>query len=211
MAITRDEFADLLIDKNEKWVARKFAMSPHEWEYLGWLAEHWFNSHRRKKWALARLIDEVRIAFCPPPLPTESRRKLEIREGDLAFVHGLKSLLGFDSTTGVIRAFMYMMNTAPICMFPDPRDYWEEPQSLEDCDFHSTHWAQKVMTYIKKRRGNKKEIRNKLQEVWHTCRLPKSRRRLSSVRMRQLQTFHTIDRERHLDNLNLEREMNNDC
>lgn len=207
MAITRDEFASILIDVEEKWTKRKFAFSPHEWEYLGWLAEHWFNSDRKKKWALARLIDEVRIAFCPPPNGVVSRRDLEIREGDMAFVLGLKKLLGYDTVTGVIRAFMYMMNTAPVCMFPDPRDYWEEPQTLEECDFHTTHWARKVLIYIKKRRGNKKEVKNKLQEIWHTCRLPKSRRRLSSIRLRQLQTFHTIDREKHLENLNLKEEI----
>lgn len=186
-----------MVDAKEPWISRTFLFSPHEWDFLGFLSDHWFGGKLRKKWALARLIDEIRIAFCPPPTDIKSKRQLEVRESDWKFVLGLKDLLGFDSTTGVIRSFMYMMNNAPVCMFPDPRDYWEEPQSVEDIDRHTTHWARKVLEYVKKRRGNTKETKNKLQEFWHTCRLPKSRTRLSAVRMRQIRSFQIIDREKN--------------
>jgi len=195
LGITRRELAEIMHEAGEEWLPKKLRLSPHEWDYLGWLAKLWFKRKLQKKWALARLFDEIRIAFAPPPTTACSLREISIRKSDWEFVLGLKKLMGYDSATGVIRGFLYMMDTAPEAMFPDPRHYWEEPKEPSELDRHTTHWARKVLKYIKKRRGETLAVRKKLDEVWHTCRHANARKRLSCLRMRQLQTCQRIDWE----------------
>jgi hypothetical protein len=160
-------------------------LTKEEWAFLDELSTIWFRKTRRKKWVIARLVDELRILFQPPPGDEMHGRTMEFREEDWKFILWLKRYLGFDSTAGVVRGLLYLLENSPPHLFPHPFDLpgWDEDQGLEDR--YNRQWMLRILNHIKGMPDTNKR-RKTLKDIWHTCRIRKNRERLTYPKFKRI-------------------------
>lgn len=108
---------EALVGENPEWVSRKLFLTHEEWDFLGVLALKWFGKNKRKKWAVARMCDEIRVLFTAPPSDQCKGHVLDIREKDMEMLHLLRKAFGLRQLSGAIRSLLYMMDEAPEPMF----------------------------------------------------------------------------------------------
>lgn len=130
-----------LVGNDNNFVRRKLRLTEEEWDFLGDLAFHWFGKRDMKKWAIARLCEEIRLLFTPPPTNYTKPRVLQIRKQDLELLLVLKKLFNIDHTSGALRSILYTIEDAPEHMFIN---------SNNEYDMNFEHlWMRKILNKLK--------------------------------------------------------------
>lgn len=187
--MTKEEFQKLLREegKDSVWLERSLILRKEEWEVLHKLSTIWFgNTDTPLRYIIARLIDEVRVAFGPPPMEERRRRVVKIREEDVQTLLALKKALGLNTPSEVIRGMIYMLDCAPDYLFIHPHDLNVDWEVTDKEDWGNVKFLRRILNKILQDKGikNKKKIKRKVQLCWGTSTTPKIRKKYGSRLLR---------------------------
>lgn len=183
--------------EDSQWSKRELRLSVEEWDFLATLSRKWFGPNARGtvRWGLARLIDEIRIALAPPPADKISRRRVLMRDEDWSLVLQLKDTLEFDTPSAVVRGLIYLLEGAPDYLFVHPHDVPVDWDKEERESQRTLFWARRILNHIKKKSGKTRQDKKKLEELWHTCKNPRRRKPLSTLKIKEIRSREVVQRE----------------